>query len=189
MEEELSKKIGKLLLYFVIGVFVIKTAGNSGFFEAKVYKARGYSVNVPMGWKLVKKQKGVVYPEGVEAVMFVPKEVNLEKERPFAFITIYTKKLTTPIWMEDEFPEILASIQKEGYKVMDKGQIKLDALDSHWLVYHDVKTPALVLEFYAVTDNNTFYKIQYSSSPDKFNVLRKSFEELRASFKIRFSLY
>jgi hypothetical protein len=189
MEEGPSKKIGKILLCFVIGVFVIKTAGNAGFFEAKSYKARGYSVNVPQGWKLVKRQKGVVYPQGSDAVMFVPKEVNMEEEPPYAHITIYTKKLSTPIWMEDEFPEILSSIQQEGYKVMDKGQIKLDELDSHWLVYHDVKVPALVLEFYAVTDNNTFYKIQYSSHPDKFNTLRKSFEELRESFKVRFSFY
>jgi hypothetical protein len=34
-----------------------------------------------------------------------------------------------------------------------------------------------------------FYKMQYSAHPDKFNQLRRSFEELKDSFKFRFSLF
>ena len=121
--------------------------------------------------------------------MFVPKEIDLKIEEPDSYISILTKKLTTPIWVEDEFPDILMSIQKAGYKIMDKGEIKIDDVISKWVVYHDKQTPTLVLEFYMVTDNSIFYKIQYSTHPDRFNKLRKSFEELRESFKFRFSLY
>ena len=187
--EKTSTKLTKALVIFVVGVFLIKNATGSGIFEAKSHKGKGFFVKVPEGWKKTKKQKGVVYPEGVTVVMFVPKGINIKHEIPDVYISIFTKKLTSPIWIADEFPEILHSIKKSGYKVMDKGEIKLDDQISEWVVYHDKKTPALVLEFYMVTDNSVFYKIQYSAHPDKFNKQRKAFEELKASFKFRFSLY
>lgn len=187
--EQASKKITRFLVIFVVAVFLIKNATSSGFFEAKDHKAKGFYVKVPQGWKKVKKQKGVIYPEGVEVVMFVPKGIDVTREQPDVYISIFTKKLSTPIWIEDEFPNILRSIEKGGYKIMDKGEIKLDGRISAWVVYHDKKTPALVLEFYMVTDNSMFYEIQYSAHPDKFNKERRAFEELKRSFKFRFSLY
>ena len=121
--------------------------------------------------------------------MFVPKETDLKNETPSIFISIFTKKLTSAVWIEDEMPDILRSISQARNKIMDKGQAKFDTLDAHWVVYHDKKTPALVLEFYMVTDVNIFYKIQYSAPPEKFNTYRRSFEELQKSFKVRFSMY
>ena len=187
--EKPSTKLTKVLVIFVIAVFLIKNATSSGIFEAKDHKGKGFYVKIPEGWKKVKKQKGVVYPEGVEVVLFVPKGIDVAYEQPDVYISIFTKKLSTPIWIEDEFPEILGSIKKAGYKIRDKGEIKLDGRLSAWVVYHDKKTPALVLEFYMVTDNSMFFKIQYSAHPDKFNKERASFEELKDSFKFRFSLY
>ncbi|MCK5081625.1 MAG: hypothetical protein KAR31_01840 [Candidatus Omnitrophica bacterium] len=189
MGEPASKKLTKLLVLFVVGVLLFKNATSSGIFEAKDHKGKGFYVKIPEGWKKVKQQKDVVYPEGVQVVMFIPKEINVEYEVPDVYISIFTKKLSSPIWIEDEFPEILSSIKKGGYKIMDKGEIKIDDRLSAWVVYHDKKTPALVLEFYMVTDNSMFYKIQYSAHPDKFNKQRPAFEELKVSFKFRFSLY
>lgn len=187
--EKASEKLTKLLVIFVVAVFLIKNATSSGIFEARDHKGKGFYVKIPSGWKKVKKQKNVVYPEGVQVVMFVPKGIDVNVEQPDLYISIFTKKLTTPIWIEDEFPDILRSIAKSGYKIMDKGEIKLDGVITKWVVYHDKKTPALVLEFYLVTDDSMFYKMQYSASPDKFNKERHSFEELKGSFKFRFSLY
>lgn len=184
-----SENIAKFLVLFVIGVFVIKSASNAGFFEAKSHKGRGYYVKIPEGWIKAKKQKDALYPEGVEAVTFVPKGTDTEAGPPEIYISIFAKKLTTPIWIEDEFPDILRSIEGAGFKVMDKGEIKLDGKISKWVVYHDRKAPALTLEFYMVTDNNMFYKMQYSAEPDQFNRHRRSFEELKDSFRFRFSLY
>jgi len=187
--EPASTKLTKILVIFIIGVVIIKSATHAGFFEAKSHKGKGYFVKIPVGWKKMKKQKDDVYPQGVEVATFIPREVNPKKDKIDAYISILTKKLKTPIWVEDEFPDILKSIGKSGYRVMDKGEIKLDGAISKWVVYHDKKTPALTLEFYMVTDNNVFFKIQYSTHPDKFNKLRKSFEELKDSFKFRFSLF
>jgi len=187
--EQPSSKLTKILFLFIVGVFIIKSANNAGFFEAKNYKGKGYYVDIPVGWKKVKKQKGAVYPEGVAVVMFVPKGTDLKKGEPDAYISIFTKKLTSAVWIEDEFPNILASVRSSGYQIMDKGDIKIGGEISKWMVYRDEKTPALVLEFYIITDANVFYKIQYSAHPDKFNELRKSFEELKESFKFKFILY
>jgi hypothetical protein len=170
-------------------VVIIKSMTNAGFFEPKDHKGKGYYVKIPAGWKKAKPQKDVYYPKDVGVVMFVPHGMDTDKGQPAIFVSIYTKKLSTPIWIEDEFPDILNSIQKSGMAIKDKGQIKIDDLITHWVVYFDKAAPALVMEFYMVTDNNTFHKIQYSASPEQFNKYRKSFEELKDSFKFRFSLY
>ena len=187
--EKASTKLTKILVIFIVGVLLIRNAMSSGVFDAKGHKGKGFYVKIPEGWKRVKKQKDVVYPEGVTVVMFVPKGVDVKHEQPDVYISIFVKKLTTPIWIEDEFPEILSSIRKSGCKIMDKGELKLGGKIAQWVVYHDKKTPALVLEFYMVTDSSVFYKMQYSAHPDKFNKERGAFEELRDSFKFRFSLY
>ena len=187
--DKTSTKLTKALIVFVIAVVFIKNATTSGIFESTSHKGRGYYVKIPEGWTKVKKRKDIVYPEGVDMTMFVPKEVNLKYEDPDVYISIFSKKLSTPIWIEDEFPEILRSIEGAKHRIMDKGEIKIDEKISKWVVYHDKKTPALILEFYMVTDNSVFFKIQYSAPPEKFNQMRRFFEELKNSFKFRFSLY
>ncbi len=187
--EEMSTKLTRMLIFFVIGVFIIRNAIHAGFFEEKDHKGKGYYVVVPQGWKKVKKRKDVVYPQGVEVVLFVPKGTDVKKEEPDIFISIFTKKLDSPMWIEDEMPDIRHSIRRAGHQIMDKGQIKLSGKVSEWMVYHDQKKPALVLEFYMVTESGVFYKMQYSAHPEDFNVYRKSFEELKESFKFRFSLF
>jgi hypothetical protein len=187
--EKASTKLSRAMFLFIVAILVIKNATSSGIFEARDHKGKGYYVVVPQGWKKVKKKKEIVYPEGVTVVMFVPKGTDTDLEVPDAYISIFTKKLTTPIWVEDEFPDILKSIHDSGFKIMDKGDIKLGGTESKWVVYHDKKAPALILEFYMVTDTNVFFKMQYSAHPDLFNKERAAFEELKDSFKFRFSLF
>ena len=45
-----SEKIATFLVLFVVGVFIIKSAGNAGLFEARSYKGKGYYVKIPEGW-------------------------------------------------------------------------------------------------------------------------------------------
>ena len=186
---EPSEKITKFLILFIIGVLIIKSMSGAGLFEPKDHKGNGYFVKVPSGWKIVQKKKGMIYPKDVEVVMLVPRDTSPDEQSPDPLITIFSKKLSTPIWIEDEFPDILDSILKEGMDIKDKGEIKIDDKITSWVIYHDKKKPSLVLEFYMVTDNSIFIKIQYAADPAKFNLHRQSFEELKDSFKFRFALY
>jgi len=186
---EPSERLTKFLVMFIIGVFIIKSLTGSGLFEAKTHKGKGYFVKIPEGWTRVKKEKGVAYPQGVEFVQFIPKGVDLEIEQPKATISIYSKKLTTPIWIEDEFPDIILSLRRAGYEIKDKGEIKLGKLISSWVVYYDRKAHVLNLEFYMVSENNMFFKIHFFADPDNFQKSRPALEELKDSFKFRFSLY
>jgi len=178
-----------LVFFFILAVLFIKTVGSSDIFISKVHKGKGYVVRIPEGWIKKKEEKGVKYPAGIQVVTFLPEDDQGLSGEPDAYISIFTKKLSAPVWIEDEFPEILKSLREAGYTIKDKGEIKLDELLSNWTVYYDKETPALVLEFYMVTDNSVFYKIQYSAHPDKFRTYRKAFESLKDSFKFRFSLY
>jgi len=183
-----SEKIAKFLTLFIVGIFIIKGLSGAGFFEAKSHKGKGYFVRIPEGWSKVKKRKDVIYPQGVEIVQFIPKEIDLKTEEPGATISIYSKKLPAPIWIEDEFPNIVRSLREEGFEIKDKGDIKINEKIGAWIVYFDRKTPKLNLEFYMVSDNGIFYKIQYSADPDKFSTYRYAIEDLKASFQFKFSL-
>ena len=176
------------MVFFIIAVVLIKMFSTSQLFEAKSFKGRGYFVQIPEGWKKVKTPKGMHYPDGVEVDRFVPKPMAAD-ELPEVQIIIFSKKLDTPVWIEDEFPGILESISREGYKIMDQGELKLDDKIAKWVVYQDKKTSAMNLEFYTVTDTSIFYKLQYSTQPGLFSKYRRAFEFLRESFKFRFSLY
>jgi hypothetical protein len=184
-----SERISRFLFLFIIGVIIVKSFSGSVFFEPKNHKGRGFFVRIPEGWTQVKKKKGEVYPQGTDFVRFVPRGIDPDVVKPEATISIYTKKLTTPIWIEDEFPDIVASLRGSGFDVRDKGEIKVDDKISYWVVYYDRTNNLLNLEFYIVSDNNNFFKMQYSAVPDKFQHYRRSFEELKNSFKFRFSLY
>jgi len=186
---EPSEKIARFLILFVIGVFLLKELGGSSIFESTDHKGKGYYVKIPQGWSKVKQEKSVVYPKGVEFVQFIPAGVDLEKARLEAVISIYSKKLVTPIWIEDEFPDIVQSLSEKGYEVKDKGEIKMDEKISSWVVYYDRESDVLNLEFYIVSENNIFFKIQYSAASDKFQQYRRYFEELKDSFKFRFSVF
>lgn len=184
-----SDRIARYLIIFVVLVFFIKVFINSGIFEMKTYKGKGYSVSIPDGWKMMKEDENVQYPEGVEVATLIPKSVDPASQNLDIFISIFSKKMTTPIWVEDEFPGIVASLMQKGFPVMDEGEIKISDRITKWVVYHNKKENALVLEFFMDTDNNMFYKLTYWARPDKFNAHRKEFETLKDSFKLRFSLF
>ena len=186
---EPSEKIARFLILFVIGIFILKELTGSSIFESTNHKGKGYFVKIPLGWSKVKQEKGVVYPKGVEFVQLVPEGVDLESEQLEAVISVYSKKLTTPIWIEDEFPGIVQSLREEGYEVKDKGEIKVHERISSWVVYYDRESDVLNLEFYMVSENNIFFKLQYSAASDKFQPNRRYFEELKDSFKFRFSVF
>ena len=185
---EPSEKIARFLVLFVIGVFILKELGGSSIFEATEHKGKGFYVKIPKGWSRVKQEKDVVYPKGVEFVQFVPAGIDLDNERLEAVVSVYSKKLVNPIWIEDEFPSIVQSLREAGYEVKDKGEIKVDERISSWVVYYDRESDVLNLEFYIVSESNIFYKLQYSASSEKFQENRRYFEEIKDSFKFRFSV-
>lgn len=183
-----SQRITQFLIFFVLAIVIFKNLSGSGFFESKNYKAKGFQVRIPETWTRVPKQKGVEYPRGTDFVQLVPEGTDLKAGKPKAIISLLSKRLEAPIWIEDEFPNILQSLGESGYDVKDKGEIKLDDKISNWVVYYDRKNDLLVLEFYVVTDNGTFIKMQYSADPENFKIYRPYFEQLRESFKFRFSI-
>jgi len=184
-----SEKIAKYLIIFVIAIVLIKSINGSGFFESKNYKGKGFKIRIPEGWTKIIIDKDAVYPQGTDFIELVPKGTNLELGPPLAIISVLSTRLETPIWIEDEFPDIVQSIRDAGHAVKDKGEIKIDEKTASWIVYLAASTPpALVLEFYIVTDNGTFIKLQYSADPDYFKQYRPYFEQFRESFKFRFSL-
>jgi len=186
--------IRKRLMWFIIILVFVKYASTLESFHSRKYKEKGYEVLVPAGWKHSKKHSAKIksensYQETIVAV-FVP--VGHEKrkaEELDAKISIFSTKLANAMWIEDEWSDIIMSIRRAGMHVIDKGEIKVDTEVSHWVFFHDKQAEILTIEFYIITENNMFFKIQYSTQDMKFNDYRPGFEEFKGNFKVKASLW
>ncbi len=186
--------IKKRLIWFIVILIFAKYFSSLESFQSRKYKAKGYEVIVPAGWKHSKKYSKKIksknsYQETYIAV-FVPVGQERRKEGELeAKISVISMKLESAMWLEDEWPGIIMAIRRAGMKVIDKGEIKIDTKISKWVFFHDKRAKILTIEFYIITENNMFFKLQYSTQDTKFKDYRQGFEKFKNNFKIIFSIF
>ena len=177
----------KILLYFIAGVIILYSLLHGGYLKSDISSGRGFSLKFPPGWVIdsvnSSKPSFTRHEEEPETIVYHSLENYPKTQIPLAIISVYSIKLTEATWIQDEFPTILDELKGQGYKIIDRGEIRLDNLISEWVLYEDPQAPRLNLDFYAVDDTNMFYKLQYSTHPDAFKLYREAFEATRASFK------
>lgn len=180
-------RIKSLIIYVVLATVIIKSLMMTGIFRSTTFNGDGFKVSIPSGWEMSKERSREKKYEETKITTFVTQEKDSD-DIPQAVITLLSKKLEQAIWIEDEFPNIVQAIRVK-YKVIDKGEIKLDNQLTKWVFYEDKKNNLLNLDFYLVTEASKFYKIQFSAFKEHFKKHRPAFEELRESFKLDFSLF
>ena len=183
--------------FWMIGILIfLKLGSGLSIFQSPVYKERGYQVTIPEGWTHSKKlseefkTEGSVYETRV-ATFVLEKQKKLPEDELDAKLQIYSRKLESAMWMEDEMPEIISYLRKVGMRIIDKGELKIGGSDdiAQWVFFHNKATRQLVIEFYLITQGNMFYKLQYTSKDRLFNKYRPDFERFKDSFTIRYSLW
>lgn len=188
-----SEKLMNALISIVVGALLIKFFFMGGLFKSNVYKGQGYTIVPPAGWKKVKEGKGVesifASTQKPENVTFIPPDHDPLSESPEATLSILNIKLDQSMWIEDEFPSIIAALAQAGYRVIDKGQIMIDTLIFHWVFFEDPSVPMLSLEFYAVDEVNNFYRIQLTATPEGFYQHRPAFEAAKKTIKFSGKLW
>ncbi len=103
---------------------------------------------------------------------------------PAATIGVYRIKPDRQLWLADDFPDLVNMFAESGFEILDKGEILIDDQISKWVVYRDNERSRIKLEFFVVNDNNVLYRIQYSTSDDKFAQYRPDFEATKSTIKL-----
>ncbi len=183
--------------FWMIGILIfLKLGAGLSIFQSRVYKEKGYEVVVPKGWMHSKKlsaefkTEGSVYETRL-ATFVLEKQKKLPEDELDAKLQIYSRKLESAMWIEDEMPEIIAYLKRAGMKVIDKGELKIGGGNdiAQWVFFQNRAARQLIIEFYVITDLNMFYKLQYTSKDRLFNKYRPDFERFKNSFTIRYSLW
>lgn len=184
------KKILFLFIFFVVLIkFVILPYMN----DSMHYRGFTFRVDVPAGWKKYKDENFKKEPDTEILVLVpdLPADENLDFEalktgkppEPKTKIIFTSRKLPNPMWIEDEFPQILETIAKFGNTIMDKGEIKINNQLFKWVIFNNRKGDKLSLNFYAITDNARIYTVELLTPPAEFNKYRPGFEKAKGSLK------
>lgn len=188
-----SEKLMNALITVVVGVLLVKFFLMGGLFKSKEYKGHGYSIIPPAGWQMLKESRGAesvfASTQKPKIVTFVTPERDILLDIPEAALSILNVKLDSAMWIEDEFPSIVAALVQAGYNVIDKGQIMIDDQVFHWVFYEDPTGPILNLEFYTVDDVSNLYRVQLTATPEGFGKHRQAFEAAKKTIKFSGKLW
>lgn len=188
-----STKIIKAMVTFLVVVLCLKVLASSSLFKSNFYKGHGYTFVPPAGWEKVKDPRGVspVFEaaDKPEVVMFAVHDKIPNTDTPVASMAVLTVKLANPTWLEDDFPTLIDALVKAGYRLIDKGQLKIDDNVFWWVFYQDQESSLVSFEFYMVNDINRLYKIQYTATPDAFKQYRPAFEASKGTLKLSNQLW
>ncbi len=195
MDDE-ATKILRLIIIVLFVCYALKLffTRNSGTF-----RGQGYTIEWPAGWtdwdelnpdKKKKKRFAVADKTKPKATTYVTEDdVDYYTGAYAASMSITSLKLSTSAWIEDEMPKVMESLIEYGYKIIDKGEIKIDDELAKWVFYENKQDNALSFEFYIITEGNMFYKISFNTIKEKFNQYRPDFEKSKDSMKIKKGLF
>lgn len=185
-------KNGLTILFFwaIVVCFLLRFLLSSMDFSSGRVKGPGFSVEAPEGWKKGENEEDMfsISDEKPEIVTFTKTNNILNTNNPDATISIFSQKITTPLWIEDEFPNILQSLAENSFTVLNRGQIKIDDKVNYWALYEDNQETYLNFEFYYFTDSQIFVKIKYKAKQAYFDEYRPDFEKMKDTFKYRFGI-
>lgn len=185
-----------VLIGFVLFVLIFKS-GFFSIFSDKNISAGGFTVPRIEGWEMKKETDA----DDMETVTFLYppmdhiKEEDIDPYNPpeySAMISFTGGKLSAPIWIEDQFPEIVGSIMQAGYTIIDKGEIKIDDELSKWALYEKANAAEddpVIMSMYSAPDSGYFYKLEILAKPDVFNKFKPIFDAEVQAFKMKKGLF
>jgi len=177
--------------YKVVLIVVLLCFSNGCDFRKNHHSGYGFSVTFPQGWKRGENHDKLLFRISAEKPRIItyysPKRAS-EDGIPNANISVYAQKFSDPIWIEDVFPQILGLLKGQGYRVLDEGQIKINGIVSHWVLYQVRETGTTQIAFYVISDSKVFIKLKYMANDSSFKTYREEFEAARKTFKFKLGI-
>ncbi len=183
----MSDSVKNIFIIFIGAVVFIYSCNHSKLFKSDKVKGYGYTFVIPAGWEKsaeLSHEGKYSDPETMtRTIVLIPVDQKSRKGGPNTTISLSSKKLERSFWIEDEFPLIINALTNQGFRIIQKGEIKINEQLSKWVLYQDMGTAQLTLDFYMISENNIFYEIKMITDPENFDKYRPSFEELKSTFK------
>jgi hypothetical protein len=163
------------LIYAVLFIMGVKTFMPM-LFDKSYVKGESFRVRIPKGWT-VQKQKN--------EIIFTSPEADMVTEMPDAIFSIYAEKQKNAIFMDDFFPEVLASLARENGKVLSTGEELIDKQPAKWILFRYNKPNVAVMTLYIVDDYNRLTRIQYVGAGKHFKEYGKAFDDFKKSIILK----
>ncbi len=161
-----------MIVLFVVGVRTFAPQ----FFDRSIVKGESFSVKVPSGWHVKKDQ---------HEVTLTANETDLVTDMPVAIFSIYAEKQKGALFMEDFFPEVLASLGHENGTILGTGAELIDGQSAQWVLFRYNKPEIAVITLYIADDYNRLTRIQYVATLKKFKEYGKLFDEFKKSIHLK----
>jgi hypothetical protein len=164
-----------ILMALVLTVVGIKTFAPR-LFDRSIVRNESFSVKVPEGWHVKKTRTDVT--------VTAPETDDLT-EMPVAVFSVYAEKQKGALFMEDFWPEILASLGRENGEILSTGEELIDGQASHWVLFRYYRPEIAVVSLYIADDFNRLTIIRFVGSLKKFKDYGKLFNEFKKSIRLK----
>jgi len=179
-----------MLLFVCMASFPL--VGCEGFRKG-VYNSSHFRMTFPYKWKEGSWTIPTVLPAGslYDPEIFVAESPAKHKPTgtPAASISLFAQKMEQVVWMEDIYPVIIREYERSGYKILQRGEIKIGDQISKWVLCRNDQRDEIAMDFYVVDESSFFYKLQYASHKSTFNEYRYEFEAAKETLEIKFAFF
>ncbi len=164
-----------LIIFLILLVVGVRTFAPR-LFDKTIVRGESFSVKAPEGWH-VKKSKN--------EITFTSSETDSLTEMPVAIFSIYAEKQKGALFMDDLFPEIVASMERENGKILGTGAELIDGQPAKWILFRYNKPEIAIITLYIADDYNRLTRIQYVAIHKKFAQYGKFFDAFKQSIKLK----
>ena len=164
-----------MVVYIILLIMGVKTFMPK-LFDKSYVKGESFSARAPEGWTTQKHKHEII---------FTSAEADLMTEMPYAIFSIYAEKQKNAIFMDDFFPEMLASLKRENGKVLGTGDELIDKQKAKWVLFRYNQPDIAVMTLFIVDDYNRLTRIQFVGVGKKFKEYGKLFNEFKKSITLK----
>jgi len=185
-------KVKKIIFFVILAVMAAQYWNSYKQSQSMFYRGKRFSMDFPAGWDRTDEDYDtIMYSSEVGSPEIVAFSTPVAKptDRPEATISATALKLESALWIEDQFIDIIKALHKSGFKIIDKGEVRIEGQLAKWVFVEAPRRKMVVIEFYMIDDGNIFYKIQYSATPRGFSKFRKIFEQSKSTFRFKMAIF
>lgn len=164
-----------IFIALVLAVVGIKTFAPR-LFDRSIVRNESFSVKVPEGWHVKKTRTDVTV---------TAPETDDITEMPVAIFSIYAEKQKGALFMEDFWPEVLASMARENGEILSTGEELIDGQSAHWVLFRYHRPDIAVVSLYIADDFNRLTIIRFVGSLKTFKEYGKLFGQFKKSIRLK----
>ena len=100
-------------------------------------------------------------------------------------IKTYAEKQKGALFIEDFWPEVIASLGRENGEILSTGEELIDGQGSHWVLFRYHRPEIAVVSLYIADDFNRLTIIRFVGSLKTFQDYGKLFDEFKKSIRLK----